>query len=617
MGRPKSCNCHCVQCPPYSAINVEASTNPPNDPVEPSDARTRTIIDERSGEGTLTTEDISSSNITSSVSVTSHGTGATSPGSRRVVITATSPGSGPWTAGVILWDDSGYTYDPSVGGSVSQLRAAAGVRYTDPDFPLTRDDNERPDIIFGAVIEQDGKKYFSFIPNGSGLNNGVSLEADECWRGWRGTSSDGLAPWYIGRAPKTDEGRNQFYRIADVVGHYPGDSFYVGRCDDMLITLDGTTGTMDVDDRPDISHDRVSRPITKFGLWIALSGERAEPPISGFSDSGTAAGDYTLDILVDDIYLDMTTWGVHKLQSADVGVSPTYGATLIDEDLTTIPGWTETGLSIIDQNGISEQLAAMANVSLVDGLVGQDSFPSGNEYDAGRIGTSVANPGLTDSSQITLEFTWRTIDPRDHYDTDGTGPDPAKSRLVRAGVWFDTLFRMRAELTGADALPILPPKGNSGWQLHGPPMPDGGTRYVSTFSNVWGGDDYEIATTAAGASSGTGNTANSAASRPMDGDRYTIIARRRYTNAEAAAINANIAAQIAAGNYTVNPPAILVYPEAKWNVWLIVNGRVAVTGSPMETVWLANVLWFPSSTLTFGLIGFVGGRWSDVRLRIS
>ena len=591
--------------------------NPPNDPAEPSDARTRTIIDERSQEGSLTIEDVSSSNIKSSVSVSSHVTGATSPGSRRVVITATSPGLGPWTAGVILWDDSGYTYDPSVGGSISQLRAAAGVRYTDPDFPFTRDGNGRPDIIFGAVIEQGGEKYFSFVPNGDGLNNATSLEADECWRGWRGTSSDGLAPWYIGRAPKRDEGRGQFYRIADVVGDYPGDSFYVGRCDDMLVALDGATGKLDVDDRPDISHDRISRPVTRFGIWIALSGEPAEPPFSGQIDAGTAAGDYTLDILVDDIYLDMTTWGVHKLQPDDVGVSPNYGATLIDEDLTTVPAWTETGLPIIDQNGISEQLGAMANVSLVDGLVGQNSFPSGNEYDAGRIGTSVANPGLTDSSQITLEFTWRTINARDHYDTDGTGPDPEKSRLVRAGVWFDDLFRMRAELTGADALPILPAKGNSGWQLHGPPMGDGGTRYDSTFSNVWGGDDYVIASKTAGASSGTGNTANSAASRPMDGDRYTIIARRVYNNGEATAINANIAAQIAAGNYTVNPPANVVYPEAKWNIWLIVNGRVAVTGPSMSSVWLASVLWFPGSTLALGLIGFVGGRWADLRLRIS
>jgi hypothetical protein len=616
----RACNCHC--CPAYTAFDP-SQLNPAHvsyvgtsDPAEVSDGHARAVIYERVTESALTTENVIEGAATGTVTVASDPRGADHPGGRRITIDVTTTDN-PWVAGVILWDDSGYTYDPNAKGSISRIRAALAVRWYNETNILAQPTAGQPWPLFGVAIEQGGETFVSYEHD---LN---ALRDDECWTTRSGGAFDGSGAQYVGRLPYNGD-------ESDGTGAIPvrnDGAFRLGRCDDRLVKI-GSNGEFELGtegSRPDISYDSaVSRPVTKFGIFIGLMSEAASVDYAASGNSRAAAGDYVYDILVDDLWLDVASWGVPKVFDADVGNAPDFGTTYVDEDLTSIPAWTASGAAVtLPGGGGDESCAGGGGAALIDGQVGnQTTF--GGEYTALRMSTSPTVPAVSDSGTVTVEFEWLTIDERDHVKPTGEADDPDLSRRLWSGVWI------------ADACRFLATKegdmwdhgcGNMRWEMQGYIYADGGRKSVFPVASTYGGDDYNYSTNEKYSGRANGHNCGGDLQRkraaPMDGDRVVIMLRRQYTDAEAAALNAQYIQNVSDGVYD-QPPSHSAYPEARWFAYVWIHGRLLLMGFESlggfdlgETA--GSFLWFGGSgggALTVGLLGMCGGHWKDFRLKV-
>lgn len=599
MGRP--CDCQCVPCPDYEQISKPV----PAAPAELSDGHDRTIIHELAGEGSLTQQQILAGSVSGTISVTSDTRGAAAAGSRRLTMDLTATAA-PWVAGMIFWDDSGYQFDPSVSGSLAEIKASLAMRWVSRRNVIVQT-AARPILIVGTAIEQGGNQYLSFY------SSAAMPPADHCWREIGGGAEDGTSPQYVGRLATHAEG---WHTGAGAVPVRAGGNQLLGRCDDWMATLDNVTGEFDIDDRPDLSLNRTSVPVTRFGLWIGLmSGEADDEGLT----NQAANGSYLFDALLDDFVCWQSCWGVPKVFAADVGSAPNFGTLFDDEDLTTVPGtWTPTGTVIRDSAGNAEGYSSGGIGTIINGQLGNEVTWNG-EYTNWRLSRQFPLPTLTESSLFTIEFNWHTIRERDHVRFSGDPADPLESREIDAGVWFDDGFRWRASKEGADHPHGC---GNMHWRADAHCLSDGGGNAGGrTFSSVYGGDDYiyPVVSVMSGRINGD-NCANEAQfgrASPMDGDRVMLLIRRVYTDAEAAAINSQIYTNISNGVYD-QPPIGIAYPEARWIVHSYINGRLLLLGlnGELGTATSLPFLWFPSGFFTVGLFGMAGGRWSDLRIRV-
>ena len=582
--RPGHTGCHC--CPEFTPHTLSGS-----DPVEPSDPRVKAIIDETTGEVSLTTENVITTGLSATVAVSSDSRGTTAAGSRRVTIDVNNPGAGKWVAGVILWDDSGYTYDPSMGGSVSSLSAIASMRYERTSKPLVRSDGARPNqsllasdsrpaVIFQPVIEQGGNRFYGWrsdVASGVGGSSVVLPDpVDICWFDAYGLATDGPRHHLPHRTPYHAEGRHAA-GMPSVVDNQHGSP--VGRCDDWLCTLNTSTGEFETDSRPDLSWDRTSRPITRFGVWVALSGEDPDNPAI---DPGTPAGNYTLNLLIDDLTLEISTWGVLKIADADIGSPPNWGTKVIDESGSSVPGWTDYGNPIEMLSGdpakpnIDETCGGIGSFSLVNGAIGISSVSAGG-YQGGRLQTEVSIPTFSPGSQIVMEWTWRAINNRDHFDG-GAGPDSLLSRKLKAGMWLGGLFRLTGEREGADDHHLC---GVHKWWSNAPATEQG---YFHANPFNIGSFDFDFYSNELS----TCSLNQRALSRPLDGDRIMVVLQR------------------------------MAHSQPLWNARVYVHGRPMPVGTD-SYLWSGRFLrWVPrpDGLMTVGLIGLCGGGWSDIRLWI-
>lgn len=619
-------NCHC--CPPYSAYDP-TKLNPLSvqyvsrtDPAELSDGHNRAIIYELEGDVSLTSESVIDGAASGSATVVSHGVGAVSPGSRRVVIDVTTTDD-PWVAGVILWDDSGYTYDPKEKGSISKIAVQLATRWTKETNTLQRsfsggDSIGQPYPIFTTVIEQDGNRYFGFEHDPT-----VQTEDDECWRGKAGGPEDGNGLQYLGRLAR--HGPEGWHSGTGAVPDRGGGNFRLGRCDDWMGTLGLTNaGEFDIDDRPDISYDSaVSRTVTRFGIFIGLM---SEPYDSHDGATRADAGDYVYDILIDQLLLSVWTWGVPKVFDADIGQPPDFGTTYVDEPMTSIPAdWTISPAGIDDPiTGFQESCADGGVAEVIDGLVGNRTT-FGGEYTALRMATNPIVPPISETGTVTVEFTWHTVDERDHVKPLGDADDPDLSRRVWSGIWLDDAFRFLATKEG-DMWEH--PCGNSNWEMQGQISGEGGRKFQSPINSVYGGDDYLMTSNGKYTANGCLDGRHEGRAAPMDGDRITIMIRHQFTFAEWNAINTQLHLNVTNGVYE-RPPFHVAYPEARFLAYAWINGRVMNMGFFRSlpgsfTPWTPSpivgaFLWFGGNgtgPLTIGCLGMCGGRWSNVRLKV-
>lgn len=603
--RPASCNCHCVQCPPLNLPAVFAS--PPG--IDPSDAQTLLVIDERAGEQSLVAETVILGSVTATVGVASDSRtapGADSGGSRRVTISATSASPDPWVAGTILWDDSGYSYDPRLQGSIRYLKAGCAWRLHSKDSPLALDANSRPRVRVALVVEQDGVKYFSWRI-GPG---GDSFLAD-CWSTLSGTVADTTDHFPlpdIFRAPYSHEGRGQ-----------PGmPDPYLGRCESFLSTIT-PDGIWDTDDRPDLSFDVVSRPITRFGVAFLLSGQ--DPDMQD-TDPGTADGDYLLDVVVDHLWMTVQTHGVPKMTD-EIGAPVNAGTLLIDEPLTAIPaGWSD-GFpleTLQDWNAPigQQQLLSCTNIKptvLVDGVVGQDQVDTlfaAEKYHAMRLSPPrITLPSLTlpEEFRLQVDFTWHTIDEADHID----GSQPYHEREVNAGIWIDNFIRLtlrreswhQAHISGpAGILLKLHCERETASNLHEQTLPS----YAGNSNTEC---NYKGATGSAVSGAGTW----SGVQRPLDGDRVRVVIRRAVSDADVL-INQEVVQGI-----LENFDCVAI--NRVWREWMMsfgiwINGRLV--NSDVLSLTAGSALlgrhWTVAGDheMKLGLIGLCGAKLSDLRV---
>lgn len=629
MGRPPDCSCHC--CDPHTPLDwvtlypdpQDARYSPQANPAEASDAHNQTIIYELATKAALVPETVLAGAVTGSVSVTADGRSSpgSSAGSRRLVIDVTSTDD-PWVAGVILWDDSGFQYDPQTRGSISQIQQALSLRWTDEDVTLQQSfvppsTVGQPWPIYGVAIEQAGDTFISWE------KQTLDQPADQCWRNKNGQASDGDGTQYIGRLATEAEGG----WTAGAVGAIPDVSrsgHNMGRCDDRLAKLDATTGEWLLDERPDISYDSaVSRPVTKFGIFVGLV---SETPAQPNASDRAAAGDYLFDVLISNLIMRVSAWGLPKVFADEVGSPADYGTTYIDEPMDSIPaGWAWSPAAVPNPSPqIGNESWASGGVQEVwDDAIGSRAT-WGGEYAAFRMSKGVTVPGITDSGTITAEFTWHTIRERDHVKFPGDTADPEESRQLRHGIWLGDGVRILATKEGADWDHGI---GNMHWQLNGYITGTGGKKLNFPENSVYGGDDYEYSTSV-DYDSGKKNFDNASDSQwgrisPMDGDRVVMILRRNMTDEDATVINDQLHLNVANGVYD-QPPKIIAYPEAYWRAYVWVNGRQLYAGynSPQDgfhpTPIACHFLWFGGTgggTLTMGLLGMYGGRWSNVRLK--
>tara|TARA_R110002072_G_scaffold238769_2_gene396375 strand:- start:295089 stop:296960 length:1872 start_codon:yes stop_codon:yes gene_type:complete len=606
------CMCHCFECPPL-ALPVPITFAG----ADAGDAAGILIIDERDGEQSLTTETVTFGSVAATVSVAADSRtapGADSGGSRRVTIAATSASADPWVAGTILWDDSGATYDPSVQGSIKNMRARGAWRLHNKRSPLTLDENARPRVRVAIVIEQAGVKYFSWWIGSSG-----NQFLKGCWSPFTGTVADtadfgfGLSDFF--RSPYYSEGRRQ--------AGMPDP--YLGRCESFFSVID-TDGVWDTDQRPDLSFDVVSRPITKFGIAFLLSGH--DPDMQD-TDPGTSEGEYLLDVVVDHLWLSIETHGVPKMND-EIGAVVNAGTLLIDEPLTAIPSGWDDGypLEILqdwDAPIGQQQLLSCSGIRptvLVDGLVGQDGIDTlfaAEKYHAMRLSPPMISlPSLTfpEDFRLQIDFTWHTIDEADHID----GSQPYHEREVDAGIWIDSFIRLTLRRESWHQDHDCGPAGVH-LKLHCQ-RDTASNRHTQPLPSYAGNSNIECNYTGAtgAASSGSGNPDCGASSwsgvqRPLSGDRVRVVIRRSVSDADVL-IN-----QAVVQGILENFDCVAI--QRVWREWMMsygiwINGRL-VTNAVLPLAAGSGLLgrhWTVASDqqMRLGLVGLCGGRLSDFRV---
>jgi hypothetical protein len=619
--------CHC--CPnhiPSDWVTAYPSTSvnysPTSDPGEISDPHRRTMIYELSGETSLTVETVLAGAVTGTVTTSSHALGTQSPfGSRRLTIDVTSTDD-PWVAGVILWDHTGFSYDPSERGSVSQIHMSMSKRWVDKRYALQQSFQSpstvgQPQTVFGVAIEQGGTTYLSYEVS-TAIHG-----ADNCWHGVGGDAADGWQ--YVGRLATAEEGG--YGHGTGAIPDRVASNRLLGRCDSRLATLDNTSGKFDLDDRPDVSYDSaVSRPITKFGIFIAIVSEDPESNQHASSTIDRAnADDYLYDILIDNLIMAVASWGVPKVHDADVGSAPDHGVTYINEALATVPSaWLESDAAITNPwpPYNNESWASGGEMEVIDDHIGSQTL-FGGEYNAIRLTHDVDMAGISDTGTVTVEYTWHTTRERDHVKFEGDTADAGESRRVWSGVWLGTAFRFLATKEGAD---WDHGPGNMFWACNGFIYATGGRKSGFSVTSVYGGDPYEFSSSEK--ISGRTNFDNIGPqtvgrAAPMDGDRTTIMLRRSYTDEEATVMNDQAHLNVTNGIYD-QPPIDTAYPEAKWDAYVWINGRplamtiISATGTVSYSHHAGRFLWFAGvggGDITFGLLGMSGGGWSNARLK--
>ena len=557
---------------------------------EPSDGYRRLIIHDAvadpSGSSTPQIgeqEDLISGDVSScTVSVTdepsiSAGTSYT-PGCRRINIDVTSNGDN-WVVGKIFWQANSFQYDPSTDGSISRIDASLFWKLTDWENPMVRsfvpsfwgessDAMGAPYPVVGVVIEQSGIRYYSMDTRGA----------------------DGIPD------------PTRYYSTAYPTPSNPDDCWREGKCDDQLKTL--TSGEFNSYENPDISFDsETSRKITKFGLFFGMISKNSTYEGTVIAPTGNHNLDFSVKLGGVSIFSAPTP----KVFYADIGQPMDLGSGVLSHDLTSIPAWSIETSSIQEPppSTFDESCAGHAAVPVIyqGSLANLTTF--GNEWTALRMHTNVDVGTPSDTTgTIFFEFTLQ------HVET--SPPDYFKDHSQWAGIMFGGAFRLLLKRYSYNGF------GYGEWKVDAP-IQTGGRRYGEgdyglTIPSVYGGDDYNYPTNSAASYA---NVQSGDFKNFQGGDRMQVMMRRKYTNAEATAINNQTYANLANGVWpdTQQPPIIRAYPENWWVIYLWLNGR-PLGASVAEGAAMHSFYWSQSGgVLPVGILGMCGGRWRDFRVK--
>ncbi|MHC4877565.1 MAG: hypothetical protein ACYTGL_13800 [Planctomycetota bacterium] len=622
-----SCDCHC--CDP-----CETGLPEPVAPLYPGQPRVTRVFDDADGSHVFTLETLELG-CTASVTVSSLGS------ERRLQIDVT-PATERWLAASLFWDDSGATYNPHEGGSISSLQAAACLRWFDFRAALEPDENGLPLLAFGPVIEWEGNRYFFWH------TGGPLPPADRCGAPMRAIAGDAASwnAWAL-RHPLPSEGWAGIDAVAPCERGLLPDVLTqevnprrMGRAEDWLARIDDVAGDFDLEHRPDLSfHPTDSKPITRFGFYVGLISFRP-----GYTAGEGTTESQSVDLVLDRPGCSFATWGVRQLgQTADAAEwpadQPTPTVTVLDDPLTTIPaGWPQFALQRSDA---SAQPGTTFSGSFTDtpGYVSLTDIGLDDEYPSQVLQSTVTLPKSwpqwDDEDFLRVSWTHRQFEPNQ---SQCNPPDGRTANNWSCGVSVWPFCRVTLRRDVANILDGLQGIGfnysdcgannvelstaydvNHGdiaipeQQLELPPMygspPHDGYSYPQTKHHAFlehvgcglAQQQYGLAF-------------------PSDGDRIEITIRNRYSRARLQELLDQLDANKAA-NPDYHPPAVASWPQYRALVMVQIQGRPIEFFTQYQT-GVDSATWHgafadASDVIRLGLCGWAGGGWSDLKVEFA
>lgn len=620
------CDCHC--CDECVTLIPESTS-----PAHPSQPRVTRLWDDTDASHSFTRETLEVG-CTATVNVLPFGN------QRRLQIDV-APSSPRWIGAEVFWDDSGETYDPSEGGSINSLRAAACLRWFDYRQALAPDENGLPLIAFGPCLEWGGQKYYCW-PIGAALP-----VLDQCGNGYSGTASDAASrnAWCF-RLPLPSEGWAGLDAIAPCARGLLPDVLTqevnprrMGRADDWLAAIDDTAGDFDFEARPDISfHPDASQPITRFGFFVGLCSFRGGYQL----DEGTIEP-ASVDLVMDRPGAAFSTWGVRQLPATtDAPVWPSEQPQptidLLADDLTTLPGGPRFPLKRSDG---SNQPGTSFPGTFTDapGYTAITSIGGDDEYGNQCLQMAVTMPkswgDWSDDNFLRVSWTHRQFEPNE---SQCNPPDGRTANNWSCGVSLYPFCRVTLRRDVANILSGTAVEGFS-WsdcgsnnvQLslntdtqHGDRTPDSLLGFPPMFpppiGSDFGGYGYRQQTHWAFLEHiGCGPISQQyGLAFASDGDRVEVTVRPAFSDAVIAEKLAQFQLNYDNTGGSQQPAAVVAYPQARFLVAMQIHGRTISWYQQLNSgvdrgVWRGWIAEF-GDLLRLALVGWSGGGWSDLKV---